>query len=280
MTANAGPATEASLADDAIRPRPLLLVGSKRSGTSHLTRLLNLHPDVFVSHESDVVWILYQLQRQVPYRCYPWDGPLGMTATLAACGELLNNPGAAAVSIEALFVKLLRHLMTQGSAVQLPYPKKRRLQWIGDKKPVQQCDPQLRAFIQCELPTTKFLHIVRHPHAVVSSMLTAAQTWGPVDYWRESSVEQLLERWTVHEEWVLQMKQDPRVDILSVRFEDLAAAPRDEMQRVLTFLDLPFQAAMADRVCAATRPPATAPPAIDTSGQPRLDAIMRLYQYR
>jgi len=34
--------------------RPLFLVGNKRSGTSQLVRLLNLHPKIFVAHESDV----------------------------------------------------------------------------------------------------------------------------------------------------------------------------------------------------------------------------------
>lgn len=75
-------------------PKPLFLVGNKRSGTSHLVRLLNVHPSVFVAHEADVVWILYQIAQGAPYQCYPWDGPVGMEATLKACADLLDREAA------------------------------------------------------------------------------------------------------------------------------------------------------------------------------------------
>jgi hypothetical protein len=39
---------------------PLFIVGNKRSETSQLVRILNLHPQVFEYHESDISWILYQ----------------------------------------------------------------------------------------------------------------------------------------------------------------------------------------------------------------------------
>jgi LPS sulfotransferase NodH len=42
------------------RPRPLFIMGNKRSGSTLVTDLLNAHPRVFVSHESDVAWLLYQ----------------------------------------------------------------------------------------------------------------------------------------------------------------------------------------------------------------------------
>ena len=39
---------------------PLFIIGNKRWGTSQLVRMLNLHPLMFVSDESDISWILYQ----------------------------------------------------------------------------------------------------------------------------------------------------------------------------------------------------------------------------
>src|SRR5947209_8001096 len=61
-------------------PRQVFLMGNKRSGTSLLVRLLNLHPEVFASHESDILWILFQARKEWPekFECHPWDGPLGM----------------------------------------------------------------------------------------------------------------------------------------------------------------------------------------------------------
>ena len=32
-------------------PKPVFFIGNKRSGTSLLVRLMNLHPEVFVTHE-------------------------------------------------------------------------------------------------------------------------------------------------------------------------------------------------------------------------------------
>ena len=47
--------------------RPLFIIGNKRSGTSQLVRILNLHPEIFIAHESDIIWILHQFYRQEPF---------------------------------------------------------------------------------------------------------------------------------------------------------------------------------------------------------------------
>jgi LPS sulfotransferase NodH len=38
------------------RPKPLFIMGNKRSGSTLMTDLLNSHTNVFVSHESDIAW--------------------------------------------------------------------------------------------------------------------------------------------------------------------------------------------------------------------------------
>lgn len=48
------------------RPRPLFIIGNKRSGSTLMTDLPNVHPRVFVSHESDIAWILYQAREGWP----------------------------------------------------------------------------------------------------------------------------------------------------------------------------------------------------------------------
>src|SRR5690242_3352977 len=126
-----------------LNPRSLFLLGNKRSGTSHLVRLLNLHPAVFVAHESDVIWILYQMANGLLFHCYPWDGPRGMEATLKQCADLLDCEAVTSrpmTTIPELFNRILLRVMEQGSAVQQRYVKG-ELGWIGDKKPVQHADP-------------------------------------------------------------------------------------------------------------------------------------------
>jgi len=209
--------------------RPLFILGNKRSGTSHLTGLLNRHPHVFVSSESDIIWILYQIDRGLTPRCYDWDGPVGMQATLSACSEIVHEPG----SVRDKYFRIQDYLMRHGSAVQ-SIVHKHDLAWVGDKKPVQASDPTLHAFIREHLSDARFIHIVRHPRAVVGSMLAAGRSWAQVEYWREGS-KQVLGRWVEHENWA--QKAAALGDVIDVRFEDLVSGPKT-METIFSFLEV------------------------------------------
>src|SRR3954451_10929116 len=75
------------------RPRPLFIVGSKRSGSTLMSNLLNAHPEVFVSHESDILWILYQARNGRPARYvrHPLDSELMMSSTVRGCRRILRS---------------------------------------------------------------------------------------------------------------------------------------------------------------------------------------------
>jgi hypothetical protein len=234
-------------------PKPLFLVGNKRTGTSHFVRLLNAHPRVFVAYEADVVWILYQMAQGLPCQCYPWDGSLGMEATLKTCADLLvleDLKHRSAVAVPELFRRVLSRLMERGSDVQRQQPKKKP-RWIGDKKPVQQADPDVLPFIHRHFPEARFIHLIRHPRAVVSSSLSATgNTWAKVEYWK-GTPESVLERWATHEEWVLAAKET--LPVHSLRYEDLCADPASQLERVFGFLGLKMPANAATLVEAHTK---------------------------
>jgi len=220
--------------------RPLFLMGNKRSGTSLLVRLLNAHPQVFVTREADVIWILYQLQHgnADTLARYEWDGSVGLQATLEASRGMFGDKVAGRAEIRSLFTAVQEHLLTRerqsrGKAT------KRELLWLGDKKPVQHCDPEIRAFLRENFPDAKYLHIIRHPTAVVGSMSEVATRWssGVPPYWHGSPRE-ILDRWTIHEEWVLDAKQVDLMPVHSLKLEDLALAPADTFRGVLEFLGL------------------------------------------
>lgn len=235
--------------------KPLFLVGNKRSGTSHLVRLLNLHPQVFVTHESDIVWILYQMAKGERPQCYPWDGPLGLEATMEACRDILEVNArniADGRGISNVFFEVVQHLMRHGSNVQKPYDKG-ELTWAGDKKPVQQADPLVRTFIRQHFPEARFIHIVRHPKAVVASMEEAGKEWARVAYWKSSPAE-ILRRWAIHEDWVLTAKAEEGIPVCSLRFEDLCDKPVDTMKDVFNFLDIDMFPEIAETVRNKTSP--------------------------
>jgi hypothetical protein len=226
-------------------PKPLFVMGSKRSGSTHLVNTLNLHPQVYVTHESDIVWILYQIYQDIPdrFRTYPLDEGKGMRATLKKYGELLRSipPGTSdKKTVIKAFYRVLGAINETGRGGWDDPQKKKHLTWIGDKKPVQYSDTEIQSFLNDVFPEARYIHLIRNPKFVVASMMDAAKTWDDQSvpqYWKETS-QQILERWTTREEWVLQVKSRLPDKVHTVRLEDLAEDPVRIMSETLDFLDL------------------------------------------
>lgn len=253
-----------------MRPRPLFIVGSKRSGSTLTANLLNAHPEVFVSHESDILWILYQARNGPPARYvrHPLDSELMMSSTVRSCRRILRSalgrPPSGGQIVDAfhraqerlmdeyfhppLEQRLKRAVLKAGKdrsprglwrafRQQSDLPRKQSLAWTGDKKHAQYLDPALRPFIREHFPDARFIHVVRDPRGMVASTLEAARRWKVMpDYFR-GTPEQILERWAATEEWALRMKEDG-ADIITVRLEDLWRDPFAVAARILGFLDL------------------------------------------
>jgi hypothetical protein len=238
---------------------PLFIVGNKRSGTSHLVRVLNLHPQVFVSHESDIAWILYQFHRDQAFRAHAWDSDRGMRVTLATAQHLLRREASPLEN----FVAAQRALMESGSP-WLPAQRKSRLLWIGDKKPMQHTDPELLAFVLRHFPTARFLHIVRHPFAVAASSDRFNRTANG-DFWLGLSTHEKVERWTFHERQVLELRQAMPGRVHTLRYEDLCRRPQQELADVFRFLQLDPDPQVLREAAAQNRPAARAFPALRCS---------------
>ncbi len=259
-------------------------MGNKRSGSTLMVNLLNLHPRVFVTHESDIVWILHQASRGLLHeaRCHPLDGPRGMESTLEICRDIAEAAVGHDPSVEQVtraFLQVQEHIMRHGSAMDKP-AHKNDLAWIGDKKPVQHSDPQLRPFLRTHFPEARYVHLVRNPRHVVASMAKAAKTWKVVpEYWK-GTPEDLLERWAIQEEWVLAAKSEPGAMIHTLRMEDLCQRPVDEMAAVFTFLDLEMPDGAPKRIARFIDPdPGRKHQSFTLPTSPRASQIMELYGY-
>jgi Sulfotransferase family len=251
--------------------RPVFIVGNKRSGTSQLVRLLNLHPQVFVSHESDVIWALFQRSRSQPFQAHPWDSDVGLRHTLEVCGDLFRSDR----SPRENFLAVQQRLMETGTPF-LPPQKKTELLWIGDKKPFQHTDPQLLAFIFEHLPDAHFLHIVRHPFAVAMSSARFNKTRNG-DFWLGLSLEEKVERWTFHEQQVLSLRARAPGRLHRLRYEDLCAHTAEELSRVFQFLELPADPSVLNEAARQTRPAAREVSVIPRSAE--TTRIAALYGY-
>ena len=212
--------------------KTFFITGNKRSGTSQLVRLLNLHPRVFISHESDIIWILYRFYNHQPFEAYPEDGPRGMEYTLQKCGHLLDKDKSPAEN----FFTVQKSLMRQGSPWLVPVEKENLL-WVGDKKPFQYSDPELTNFILDFFPETRFIHLIRHPFAVAASAEKFNKT-PDGDFWKGITPEEAVKKWAYNEKRVLDLKRSSKTNVLDVRYEDLCRNTEKELSRIFAFLDL------------------------------------------
>ncbi len=219
----------------------LFMTGNKRSGTSQLARILNLHPNIFMSHESDVIWILYQFHNHLPFAAHPWDSAKGMEYTLTHCGQVLKKERSPAENFFAI-----QTCAMEKDNPWLPPMKKTDVSWIGDKKPFQYTDPRLIRFMLDMFPEAYFIHLLRHPFAVAASVAQFNQTVNG-DFWKGLTLAEAVERWTYHEKNVLELKRMDRVKVLDVRYEDLCQETEKELRRIFAFLNLAVNERMIRR---------------------------------
>lgn len=224
--------------------KPLLFIGNKRSGTSHLVRLLNLVPDVFVCPEADLLWLLFQQQNQLPIDCYREDGNKALRRTVHLCADLIP----AKMSVRDRFLAMAMRIRLAADAPP------ESLHWIGDKKPVQHCDPQLRKFIYDHFADARCLHLIRHPRSVVHSMRHQADGPMPWMHCWQKSPEELLEAWVRHEEWVIDMKHEQQLPILTIRYRDLANDAEATLNNIVKFLDVTVDDSILEQSRILTEP--------------------------
>jgi hypothetical protein len=256
--------------NDQVAPRPLFIIGNKRSGSTHFMSVLNQHPEIFVSNESDIVWILHQFHRGLPLERYHWDTDVGMQRTLAKHRDLLD----ASKSPMENFIRVQLAVMQDPSGRHAVEKDPAKIRWLGDQKPFQQCDPELLPFILESFPGARFLHLVRHPFPVVHS----CATFKGGDLWKGMGYEELLERWTMHERWVEEARTRYPIEVLDVRYEDLVNDLRGTLIKIWRFLEVEPCAAALDRAAAKTKWELKYHPRLDCS--PETLAIMQKYNYR
>lgn len=296
------------------RPKPLFIMGNKRSGSTLMTDLLNSHANVFVSHESDIAWILYQARNGRPthYETHPLDSRLMLDSTLKSCRRILKKTLGDQPTHDEIVdafhqsqTRLLKQYLspsfkqrfkrvakivgkrpTVGKVFRAlrqnpELRQKKEMAWIGDKKHAQHLDPNVRQFLQQHFPEARYIHVIRHPRSVVASTMEAARRWSEKPEYFKGYAEQILEQWAVHEEWVLQAKEREASPILTVRLEDLWSDSITTMGEVLRFLDLKMTDGFADLVTQIVYPkdPNIKYDSFALPDVPRARRIMELYSY-
>jgi hypothetical protein len=250
--------------------KSVFIIGNKRSGSTQLMRLMNLHPNIFVSNESDILWILYRFHNNLDIIPYQWDDPKGMNATLEQYRDLLSKDKTPLEN----FITIQTKIMENGFIKMKPMHKEKVL-WIGDQKPFQQIDPEIIPFIKTHFPCTRFVHLVRHPFPVVRS----AKLFPSEDLvWKTMPEDEILKLWTMHEKWVNLEKEKRDLPMIDVRYEDLITNTQREMAKLFDFLKLGYDKAMLTEARKITRSTIKQHPRL--SCPPETEAIMSQYGYK
>jgi hypothetical protein len=229
MTAT-GPAVDTSALQQVRLPRPVLVGGCPRSGTTLLGSLLGTGPTVLTVPEAEFKWTVL---RAAPVDV---DGSLDLAAVGAALqrdwrfslwGIQAPTPGPSRIGYGALLARLVN---AHGATVGKPEPEV-----FIDHTPA---NVRYAATLSRLLPDARFVHLVRDGRAVAASVLPL--DWGP------SSVYAAARWWAAQLSFGLAAAAALGPErVITVRYEDLVSAPEPTLRALRDFLDLPDVASTA-----------------------------------
>ena len=187
---------------------PFWVIGAPRSGTTFLARVLDHHPEIFLTNETRVMLLFSRMLNR-------WVDSRRLLAT----------------SREEVIGSLWRHVPDLVEQIYRDLGAQPGQRW-GDKYPQYadaDQDPEALATIDRLFPTSQYVHIVRDPRAVVASIV--AKGWLGFD--------QAIEAWlafVTHAQAFGALVGESRYHEL--KFEDLVAAGPRTVGLVLRFLGL------------------------------------------
>ena len=203
---------------DMTRAAPIFILGNGRSGTTLLRFMLNAHPDVYISEEICYHFWLRNSFGRFRRRLHDYFHSFSYAWLRLPPADVLATLPADFTQQDAALIYLR---ILQCKAAQ--YGKAR----YGEKGPllVESIDTLLRDY-----PQARIIHMVRDPRAVVYSHYN--MPWSTSSY----IAANLMVRGNMR---TLARYQD---QILTVKLEDLLAAPEANLRRVLEFIDVPWSA--------------------------------------
>jgi hypothetical protein len=208
---------------------PILIVGEFRSGTTWVYDMLTAHPETAGAFES---WIFTQTQGVA--------GLLGK-GHFHQDVELFGRAYRLAQLVDReRLVREMREL-TAGWLAEALEPHHR---FLVEKTPLHYAT--LPAIAQL-YPQARVIHVLRDGRDVAVSTRAAARTWGQ-GHFRPLPAGAAAARW---ENAVRTARAEaPRLGLtfLEVRYEDLKAAPREGIERLLAFCDMPHDDALVAHI--------------------------------
>ena len=225
-----------AIGDSAASERPIFIVGCPRSGTTLLQLMLHAHPAIAIPPENRFLLELYDRRENF--------GDLSERHNRRKLAKFIVKRRRSKVRDYGLNDartrrRIVQEAPTLGAAAGVVFRSyaarfgKRR--W-GDKRPayIQRLDVVLRMF-----PDAQVIHIIRDGRDCVSSLKH-------MPWWKGGSMVAI---WTWRAAIINGRRARARLApdaYIEVRYEDLVAAPTDELRRLCEFLGEEFDEAMLE----------------------------------
>jgi amino acid adenylation domain-containing protein/non-ribosomal peptide synthase protein (TIGR01720 family) len=222
-------------------PPAVFVLSPPRSGSTLLRVMLGGHPRLFAPPELELLSFNSMAEREA---AFPGRDSFWLEGMLRAIMELRDCDVDEAQ-------RIVRASVEEGWTTQRFY---RQLQaWLGDrtlvdKTPSYALDPAVLRRAEETFERPFYVHLVRHPYAVIRSFEEAKLDELFFRHPHELGRTELAELiWLVSHQNIAELLSGvPAERQLQLRFEDLVRNPEAELRRICTALELEFHPAMAD----------------------------------
>lgn len=212
------------------------IVGRGRSGTSLFQTILNTHPEISIPPECQFIMFLYNKYRKASWKINTieafyedlWKEARFENWTLS---KPLLKEKLLSLKEEATFAELCKTVY----AVYAELKGKDKVKVIGDK------NPHYALYIKKLMniyPGAKFIHIVRDYRDTILS-------FKDVNFDPNNTIA-LAYRWNQYNKAILKYSEKYPDQFLLIRFEDLLSYPEDTLQKVCSFLEVPYTTEMLE----------------------------------
>jgi hypothetical protein len=199
----------------------LFIIGTPRSGSTMLERMLESHSEIYGRPEPHLMTPLAHLGYWGNVDKAPFDHVLAAESTRQFVDDLPNTEAdyydACRAYADTLYGRMLE-------------PTGKR--YFLDKTPAYGL---VVPFLAKLYPNAKFVVLTRHPLGIFSSF---ANSFFDGDYQLAQEYNPLLDRYVPVMAWFL--REQP-VPMIHVRYEDITREPEKKVKEILDFLDLPFE---------------------------------------
>ncbi len=209
----------------------IFLVGCPRSGTTYLQKLLASHSQIITGQESRI------FSHYIGPQVRDWEMMIKPENT---------GRGAVGLGCYLSVAEFYKYIEQSLSILLQPIISKLEANiFFVEKTPYHAL--YLKEIIHF-LPEAKILHLVRDPQQVISSILSASQTWG--SGWAPSSIELATQMWLDHVESVNEFKDKINEhQFYELRYEDLLPDGKTTFTQLLeSFLQLDTEESNIDQI--------------------------------